>query len=52
MEPSDDFDAVADLKKARVAGDDARRQRLESFEVVDEKALEELTAALLAQIRQ
>jgi len=52
MEPSDDFDAVAELKMARVAGDEARRQRLESFVVVDEKELEERIAALLVQIRQ
>jgi bifunctional DNA-binding transcriptional regulator/antitoxin component of YhaV-PrlF toxin-antitoxin module len=52
MEPSDDFDAVTDLKKARVAGDAARRQRLESFEVADEKELEERTAALLARLRK
>lgn len=51
MELSDDFDAVTDLKKARVAGDDARLQRLESFEVVDEKELEERTTALLARMR-
>ena len=52
LDPSDDFDTVADLKHARVAGDAARRQRLESFEVVDEKELEARTAALLTRIRQ
>lgn len=52
MEPSDDFDAVADLKKAQVAGDVARRQRLESFEVVDEEELEARTTALLTRIRK
>ena len=52
MELSEDFDAVADLKAARVMGDAARRQRLESFEILDEKDLEERTAALLARMGQ
>jgi bifunctional DNA-binding transcriptional regulator/antitoxin component of YhaV-PrlF toxin-antitoxin module len=52
MEPSDDFDPVADLKRARVTGDNARRQRLETFEVEDEKELEARTTALLTRIRQ
>jgi bifunctional DNA-binding transcriptional regulator/antitoxin component of YhaV-PrlF toxin-antitoxin module len=52
MELPEDSDAVANLKQARVRGDDARRQRLESFEVVDEKNLEERTAALLARMRR
>ena len=52
MDFSEDFDAVTDLKQAQVQGDDARRQHLESFEVSDEKDLEERTAALLARIRQ
>lgn len=51
-ELSEDFDAVADLKKTRVKGDAARNQRLESFEIVDERDLEERTTALLARMRQ
>lgn len=50
MELSEDFDGVADLKKARVKGDAARHQRLESFEIVDEKDLVERTTALLARM--
>ena len=52
MAPSDDFDAVMELKMARVAGDDARRRRLESCGVGDEKELEERTTALLARMGQ
>lgn len=52
MEVPEDLDAVADLKKVRVAGDTARRQRLENFEVQDEKDLMERTTALLARMSQ
>ncbi len=52
MEVSEDSDAVANLKKVRVEGDSARRQRLEHFEVHDEKDLMERTAALLARMSQ
>ena len=52
MEVSGDFDAVDDLKKARVEGDTARRQRLENFEILDEKGLMERTSALLARMSQ
>lgn len=50
MELSEDFDGVAELKKARVKGGAARQQRLESFEIVDEKDLVERTTALLARM--
>lgn len=45
-------DAVADLKKARVEGEAARRERLENIEIHDEKDLMERTSALLARMSQ
>lgn len=52
MEVSEDSDVVADLKKVRVEGDTARRQRLDDFEVQDEKDLMERTTALLTRMSQ
>lgn len=50
MELSEDLDAVADLKKTRANSDAIRRQRLENFEIADEKDLVERTSALLARM--
>lgn len=52
IEVSDDSDAVEDLKKVRVEGDVARRERLENIEIQDEKDLMERTSALLARMSQ
>ena len=52
MEVSDDSDAVAGLKRARVEGDAARLERLVSFDIHDEKDLINRTSALLNRSRQ